>query len=238
MSMSANQSAQTFRTPFSRDYWRLSLYEMRNVRVLILTALVIALRVAVKALRIPVGPELNITIGFFFNAFGSMIYGPVLGLLAGAISDTLGCLLFPSGVYFFPFIFSEMMGSFLFALFLYRAKLSPTRVILSRFAVTLICNLIMDPTFLYWSYSLLGKSYKIISLPRMIKNAALFPAQCLLLILFLGVLTPITNRFGLTYTGDNKLKVEKKHVIFLIVLTAVAIALVLLYYFVYLPNKK
>ncbi len=236
--MSANLSTKTFRTPFSRDYWRFSLYEMRNVRVLLLAALVVALRVVVKLLSIPVGPSLNITVGFFFNAFGSMVYGPVVALLTGAVSDTLGCLFFPSGPYFFPFIFSEMMGSFLFALFLYRAELSPSRVILSRFAVTLICNLIMDPTILYWQYSLLGKSYKIVSLPRVIKNVALFPAQCLLLMLFLGALIPVTNRLGLTYAGDNKLKVEKKHVVFLILLTVLAVALVLLYYFVYLPNKK
>ncbi len=236
--MSANVSTQTFRTPFSRAYWRLSLLEMKNVRVLILAALVIALRVAVKSVRIPIGLDINITIGFFFNAFGSMVYGPVVGLLAGAISDTLGCLLFPSaGAYFFPFIFSEMMGSFLFAVFLYRAKLTPLRVILSRFAVTLVCPLFLDPTLLHWQYSLMGKSYKLLSLPRVIKNLTLFPIQCLLLILFLGMLIPITNRLGVTHAGDDKLKVEKKHIITLVVLTIIAVAFVLLYYFVYLPNK-
>ena len=237
--MSANVSTKTFRTPFSRDYWRLSLYEMHDVRVLVLAALVTALRIVVKMLAIPVGPSLNITFGFVFNAFGSMVYGPVVSLLTGAVSDTLGCLFFSRGEpYFFPFIFSEMMGSFLFALFLYRAKLTPARIILARFAVTLVCNLILDPALLYWQYSLMGKGFKLISLPRVIKNVTLFPAQCLLLILFLGVLTPITNRMKLTFSGDGKLKAEKKHIVLLILLTVLAVALVLLYYFVYLPNKK
>ena len=40
------------------------------------------------------------------------------------VSDTLGALLFPTGAYFFPFIFVEMLGSFLFAVSLYRTKIT------------------------------------------------------------------------------------------------------------------
>lgn len=220
----------TFQTPFSRPYWKLAAGELKSVLVLVLAALITVLRIAVKAYSIPVGPSLNITIGFFFNALGSMIYGPVVGLLTGAVSDTIGCLLFSRGEpYFFPFIFSEMMGSFLFALFLYRSKITPTRIILSRFAVTVVCNLILDPTLLYWQYFLLGKGYKLLSLPRIIKNVALFPAQCLLLILFLGLLLPITERFHLTYVGKADLKITKRHIAMLVILTVIAVAAVILY---------
>ena len=60
-----------------------------------------------------------------------MIFGPVVAIIAAAISDTLGCILFPTGVYFFPFIFTEIAGSLIFALFLYRAPLTNLRVTLS-----------------------------------------------------------------------------------------------------------
>ena len=45
-----------------------------------------------------------------------MIYGPLVGLLVGAVSDTIGAVLFPTGAYFFPFIFVEMFSSFIFGL--------------------------------------------------------------------------------------------------------------------------
>ncbi len=235
--MSNPNHQAVFQTPFSRLYWRLAVGELKSVRILVLAALITALRIAVKALAIPVGPSLKITIGFFFNALGAMIYGPVVGLLTGAASDTIGCLLFSHGEpYFFPFIFSEMMGSFLFALFLYRSKVTPTRVILSRFAVTVGCNLILDPLLLYWQYALMGKGYTLLSMPRIIKNVALFPIQCLLLILFLGLMLPITERFGLTHTGKANLKITKRHVVLLVILTVLSIAAVILYA-IYLANK-
>ncbi len=232
-----SQSA-TFQTPFSRAYWKLACSELKSVRILVLAAMITALRIAVKSLNIPLGPDLFFSVSFFFNAIGAMIYGPVVGLLTGAVSDTLGYLISPgNGPYFFPFIFSEMMGSFLLGLFLYRAKLSTGRVILSRFTVTLLCNLILDPLLLYWQYSLMGRGYTLLSLHRIIKNITLFPAQCLLLIVLLGAIIPLTARFKLTYTDGDKLKVTKRHIIGLVILTILSAAVVLLFYFVYLPNR-
>ena len=73
-----------------------------------------------------------------------MVFGPVVAIVAAAISDTLGCLLFPSGAYFFPFIFIEIAGSLIFALFLYRARVTATRVILSRFCIDFFVNIVMN----------------------------------------------------------------------------------------------
>ena len=92
---------------------------------------------AMKPLRIPVATDVNITFGFIVNALGSMVYGPVVALLGGAVSDTLGYLVSPNGVYFFPFILLEMGGSFIFALFLYSTDITPVRLILSKFCVNL-----------------------------------------------------------------------------------------------------
>ena len=99
---------QLFATPFSKIYWRCAFNELKNTRMLVFASLIIALRVAFKLFAIPIGPSLNITTGFFVNALGSMCYGPVVALISGAISDTIGCILFPQGIYFFPFIFVDL----------------------------------------------------------------------------------------------------------------------------------
>lgn len=231
-------SAKTFETPFSREYWARACGELKNTRVMVFAAIITALRVAVKVFSIPVVPLVNITFGFFFNALGSMVYGPVVGLLCGAVSDTLGCMIHPVGPYFFPFIFSEMLGSFIFGIFLYRTKITPMRVVWSRFSVTVLCNLIVDPIcMMMFNQIMYGKPYKLFTVPRLIKNITLFPAQAVLLILFLAALLPLTNRLGITSSEPEELEVRKKHIATIAILTVVAALLVAFYNFVYLPSR-
>ena len=233
----SEKNRKLFKTPFSAEYWLLSVKEMRSVKVLVIAALLTALRIAVKSAKIPLGPDLTVTFGFVVNALGSMIYGPVMAAVTSAISDVLGAVLFPSGVYYFPFTLVEMMGGVLFALFYYRAKITTVRVVWGRFAVTAICNLILNPIALYYYYTfLMGKSYAIFSLPRIIKNLALFPVQSLVLVIFFNALLPITNRLKLTHTGDVKLKIEKKEAVMIAVLT-VASALAVAAYYLYQALK-
>ncbi|MBQ8552478.1 MAG: folate family ECF transporter S component [Clostridia bacterium] len=229
-----------YKTPFTPAYWKDAASQLFDVRILCAAAILIAMRVALKSVWIPVGPELNITIGFFVNALGASIFGPVVAVIAAAISDTLGCILFPSGPYFFPFIFVEIAGSLIFALFLWRAKLSATRIILSRFAVVAVCNFILNPSIMIWYYAWLnnGGTYAFITMPRVIKNLALFPAEALLLVIFLGALIPVLINLRLipkAQSGDTV--IAKKHVILLVILFVIAVIIVLGYYFMFLPTQ-
>lgn len=207
-------------TPFSKAYWLDAVRELKKPKMLVIAAVLIAVRVALKPLSIPIAPPtLMINIGFFINALGAMIFGPVTAILAAAISDTLGCILFPAGPYFFPFIFTEIAGSLIFALFLYRAPLSNLRVTLSRFCVCFFVNIVLQsPIMLLYYQMILGKSYAIFDLPRICKNLVLFPFESLLLILFLNVMTPLTYRMGLTYELPKKLRITKRLVAFVLVL--------------------
>ena len=45
----------------SREYWRVAVSKLRDTRTLVYAALIIALRIVVKAFRIPIAPGLNIT---------------------------------------------------------------------------------------------------------------------------------------------------------------------------------
>ena len=227
-----------FDTPFHRDYWRLAVREFSSLRMLILTGILTALRIAVKSLTVPIGPSLNITFGFLVNAVGSMIYGPVVAIAASAVSDTAGAILFPTGTYFFPFIFEEIAGGVLFALFFYRARITTKRVLLGRFSVTVVCNLLLNPLFLMWYYALyLGKSYRFMTWPRLAKNIALFPVQTVLLVLLFRLLLPITTRMRFTYADANDLTIRKSDIVGIVLLTIAAAAVIVLYYlFVYQPK--
>ena len=211
-----------YANPFSKAYWKDACKEVTKVRMLAVAAVLIAVRVALKSLAIPVAPPtLMINLGFFVNALGAMIFGPVVAGLAAAISDTLGFLISnPAGTpYFFPFIFTEIAGSVIFALFLYRAPLTGLRVTLSRFSVSFFVNIVIQtPIMMLYYNMILGKSYAVFDLPRICKNLVLFPIESLLLILFLGLMVPITYKMKLTYDPPKKLKITKKAVIAVVVL--------------------
>ncbi|MBQ3355899.1 MAG: folate family ECF transporter S component [Oscillospiraceae bacterium] len=222
---------ELFRTPFSRAYWRCAFGELKRPKMLAVAAILLAVRVALKPVSITLSPTLSINFGFFVNALGAMIFGPVVAVLSAAVSDTLGCLLFPSGPYFFPFIFTEIAGSLLFALFLYRARLTGWRVTLARFAVCFLVNIVIQTPIMLWYYKLmLGKEYALFDLPRIAKNLVLFPFEALLLLLFLNVLRPVTYRMKLTFDPPQKLQITKRLVIFVVVLFLLGAAATGAYY--------
>lgn len=96
----------------SRSYWAEAARSFRNTRMLVFAALIVALRVAVKFLRVPLAAGLELSLDAYVNSLGSLVYGPLMGLAVGAVSDTVGCILAPTGAYFLPFILVEMTSSF------------------------------------------------------------------------------------------------------------------------------
>lgn len=205
------RSTQLYSHPFSKAYWRDAAAELKDTHMLVLAALMIALRVAMKGLAIPLAPNLMINTGFFVNALGAMIYGPVVAIVGAAISDTLGCMLFPQGPYFFPFIFIEIASSLFFALFLYRAKVNTTRIVLSRFCVNFFVNIVLNMPIMALFYKfVLDKNYTWLQLPAIAKNLCLFPVEALLLVLFMAVMVPIVYRLHLVFSSGEDLKVTKK----------------------------
>ena len=238
------KSPNLYPHPFSRAYWHDAAQELKDTKMLVIAALMIALRVSMKWTAIPLAPNLNINVGApLINAMGAMIFGPVVAALAACVSDFAGYLLFPQGgVYFLPYMFVEVAGSVLFALFFYRAKVTVTRVILARFSMDLFVNIILNSFVSMWYYAaVLGKSYTFMILPAVIKNLGLFPIESFLLTLFLSVVIPVTRRMKLTYTPvsdgteaekrptGSELKFDKKHLVLLLVLFAIGVSCVVGY---------
>lgn len=214
--MPKNQKSTTlYAHPFSRAYWKDAAAELKDTRMLVVAALMIALRVALKMVYIPLAPNLKINTAFIANAMGAMIFGPVVAMLAAVVSDVLGVML--SGeVYFVPFVLTEVAGSLIFALFLYRAKLTPTRVTLSRFCICFFVNILLQTPLMMLYYQLMmgGKVY-VLTLPHIFKNLFMFPLESVLLTLLLAVIQPITYRMKLTYNKEESLRFTKKQVGFI-----------------------
>ena len=219
------KSTALYSTPFSKAYWRDAAAEMKDVRMLAVTALMIALRIVLKPLAIPLGPQLSIQTAMLATALGAMIYGPVMAIPAAMISDTIGFMIYPTGEYFLPFMLTEIASTMIYALLLYRAKATPTRVMLSRFFICSLVNVVLQQFIYAWWYTYIGnpESAKesilgIMTVTRIFKNLAMFPLESVVLTLFLKLLMPITRRINLTYGTESDMKFGKKQIIILVCL--------------------
>lgn len=218
---------QKKQTIFSGAYWAEAAKELTNVKMLVFAALMIALRVVLKSVQIPIVPnQLQVGVGFLVNALGAMTFGPVMAVIAAGISDTAGALFFPLGAYFFPFIFVEIAGSLLFALFFYKRKITLPRIILARLSVVAVCNFILNPLIMR---IYVGESYQLITTLRVVKNVAMFPVECLLLVIFLRAMAPILKSVGLCRAEVGELKLNVWKIVVLALFSILAVIGFMLY---------
>lgn len=186
--------ALTLASPFSRSYWRTAADEPKNLRMLTLAAIVTALRVVMSGLYIPLGDNLNIFFGYLINGLGSAIYGPVMALLCGFVEDILGYLLHPAGAFFPGYTLSTMLGSFFYALFFYRARITIPRIVLAKLCVNLLVNVGLGAV---WSAMLYSRGYYYYLVKGLAKNIGLLPLEAVLLWAFMKAVVPVCVRNGL-----------------------------------------
>ena len=216
----AAPSTTLYPHPFSAAYWRDAANELKSTKMLVVTALMIALRIVLKPLAIPLGPQLSIQTAMLATSLGAMIYGPVVAIPAAIVSDTIGFMIYPTGEYFLPFVLTEIASTMFYALFLYRAKVSPMRVMLSRFCICFFVNVILQQFIYAWWYSYIGNPEQakesilgIMTTARIFKNLAMFPIESVVLTLFLRFLLPVCRRAKLVYCGDADMKFDRKQII-------------------------
>ena len=226
----AQKSTALYPHPFSKAYWKDAAAEMKSIKMLVVTALMIALRIALKPLAIPLGPQLSIQTAMLATALGAMIFGPVVAIPAAIVSDTVGFMIYPTGDYFLPFVLTEIASTMIYALCLYRAKPSATRVIIARFLICFLVNILMQQFIFAWQYTYMGNPdgaknavLSIMTTARLAKNLFFFPIESIVLTLFLKVMIPITSRAKLTYGGKSGMDFTKKQIAILVVLLVVGI---------------
>ena len=211
------KSNNLYANPFSKAYWQDALAELKDTKMLVVTALMVALRIVLKPFAIYIAPQLAIQTAMLATALGAMIFGPVVAIPAAIVSDTIGFMIFPTGDYFLPFMLTEIASTMIYALFLYRAKVTPIRVMLARFCICLFVNVILQQIIFAWQYVYMGNPegaseqiQGIMSVARIFKNLCFFPIESVVLTVFLKFLLPVTKRAKLTYCSDADMKFEKK----------------------------
>ena len=140
---------------FSADYWRAARRELNNPRVQAFSGLVCAMAIVLESLPIYLlGPSLKIYFSFLAVSLGCMCYGPVVGMMAGAIIDTVGFLLAGYGEPYFPgYLITAMLSGLIYGVMLLGSV---------------------------WKAMLYGKGYLYYFTSGLVKNTTMLPIEVFL----------------------------------------------------------
>lgn len=155
-----------------------SAKEARSLRSLVVTALFTALHLVINSFQVYLTPQLRIGFGFLAIAMVALLFGPVLAMTAGGLSDIISFLMNPVGAYFPGFTVSAILSGLIYGLLLYRKYVVLWKIFSAQFLVSLLVNLGLNTC---WLAILYGKSFALLLPARALKNLILLSIEVLLL---------------------------------------------------------
>lgn len=134
-----------YKTPFHLDYWKDSLKVFKSTKNITSIAMILGIMMITKAFSLPSGfGNMGISLTYIVFAIGSMIYGPIAGLVIGTISDTLGFILYQSSqVWFIGYTIQSALTGFIYGLLFYKQDIRFSRIFIARILVSLFMNVIL-----------------------------------------------------------------------------------------------
>lgn len=186
---------------FTAKYWITASSEFNNLKSLVFAGLTIALGTVLSLIYIPVGLNLRISFAYLVIAFGSMIFGPVVGLSVGFAYDLIGYLMIPSTIFFPGYTLSTMLEFLIYGIFLYQCQVSVLRVFLSKFIIDFGIHVGLGSL---WSKILFNKGYYYFFIKSIVKNAIMLPIEVFMLIALLQIFIPILAHEGIVPNQRSK----------------------------------
>ena len=108
-----------------------------------------------------------------------MCYGPIVGMMAGAIIDTVGFLLAGYGEPYFPgYLITAVLSGLIYGLLLYKRKPTLLRIIVVRLIINYGSNVLLGSV---WKAMLYGKGYLYYLTSGAIKNTMMLPIEVFLM---------------------------------------------------------
>lgn len=188
---------------FDKNYWKSSALKLKDVRYLAFIAMMIALKIVVGFVRIPVSENLRITLTFIFVALEATIVGPVAGVVSAAVCDNLSFILFPDGAYFPGYTLTAMLGSLTYSLLLYRQRITVLRLTIAKVINNYLINVLLGSL---WSSMLYGNAYIVYAGVSVVKNTILLPIEVLLLVVIFNLLLVPMQKKQLVTQQDCPIK--------------------------------
>ena len=170
---------------------RESAAEQKKPQTLVVTAMMIAMNIALSCVHVYLTPQMRVGFGFLTNAITGMLYGPVVAATAGAVGDVLSYLIRPDGAYFPGFTITAALGGLIYGFLLYRRPMTLPRAIVAKSSISLLLNVLLNT---FWMVVLYGKSFTALFPVRLTKNLMLLPVEIALLYIIGKTVQKISRR--------------------------------------------
>ena len=176
-----------------------SYKELKSVRTITTAAMLAAIAIILGMFSIDVGSTIRIGFSSIPNGVCAYLFGPVVGgIFAGGL-DVLKYLLKPTGPFFPGLTAVVILAGVLYGCFYYKKPITFWRVLLAKFTVMLICNVLLNTLCLSVLY---GKGFMVILPARVIKNLIMWPIDSMIFssvlkaLNLLGILKAVRTNFA------------------------------------------
>ena len=149
-----------------------SYKELKIVRNITVMAMFAAIAVILGVFSIDIGPYIRIGFSSVVNGMVAWLFGPTVGGIFNGMLDILKFIVKPTGTFFPPMTLVTMLAGVLYGCLYYKKKITLPRVLVTKFIVMLICNVILNT----WCLSiLLGDGFFVLLPLRALKNLIMWP---------------------------------------------------------------
>lgn len=148
--------------------------QVSPLKKLIALSLLIALSVVFERLLGYNDKIINVSFGYLPIALVGLLFGPIAGLIAGALGDFLGALIFPIGPINPLFVVMGGLQGLCYGIFLHHPQMKRSRVLLCQLIITLVLHIVLNTLILV---PIIGKSFLALVPLRAFKNALFFPIE-------------------------------------------------------------
>lgn len=183
-------------SPLTKAYWKSAMSEFKSTKTIVLASVFIALYVALSSIFIQIPLPLGlgnqrVYFTFMVVSLGALIYGPIMGMAVGVVSDLLAFLIHPSGAFFIGYTITALVVGFTYGIFFYKTKISILKIIICKFCVNMFVNVPLNGL---WDSILAGKGYLALVSVRIPKNLIMLPIEILLIYIVFSRLLPILSK--------------------------------------------
>ncbi len=168
-----------------------SAQELKSIRTLTVTGMMMALALVIRTLAIQVTPDIRISLAFLPIIVIAILYGPTVAGMSSVAVDFLGYIISDAKIREYSLLLAcvHIIAGVIYGLFLYRKEMNFLRIVFSRVVVVLICDMLLMSVIIYTSYVNKDFNFRIASdlhdfwvwiVPRLTKSFGQLPFDIIL----------------------------------------------------------
>jgi len=156
-----------------------SSQELRKLNTLITSSLLLAICVVLGLLgTVMLGQFIRISFNYLHIALGSMLFGPVVGSILGALSDILNYILAPKGPFYPGFTINAIITGLIYGFGFYRKRITIKRIVLIKVILVFCVDILLST---YWLSDLYGQAFLALLPMRALKSFIMLPIDVAML---------------------------------------------------------